>query len=271
VVDFNQAAIRLLGRGAQPTLGSTLAALLPGLNLPQALAGEVERHVTGHDGQARYLRVDAAALRHSHAALAGNIVTLRDISAERAAETALLEVQQRLQSANAELQRMALTDVLTGLANRRMLVARLDEEIARSRRAGSTLALLLIDVDHFKLVNDKRGHLAGDAVLGAIGECLRSVKRSTDVAARYGGEEFVLLLPHTPLDGALSLAERLRYLIEKSPYRAVDAEDSLTVSLGVAVFEPRMREPADLLEAADQALYRSKREGRNRVSVATSE
>jgi diguanylate cyclase (GGDEF)-like protein len=177
----------------------------------------------------------------------------------------------QLQQTISELTELSLRDPLTGLFNRRGLSERLVEELSRARRYGAPLSLMMVDIDHFKRINDLYGHAIGDVAIGHVARLLMRDRRVSDIVSRYGGEEFVLLLPHTPLDGALSLAERLRYLIEKSPYRTVEAQDSLTVSLGVAVFDPKMREPAELLEAADQALYRSKREGRNRVSVASLE
>jgi diguanylate cyclase (GGDEF)-like protein len=167
-----------------------------------------------------------------------------------------------------ELTELSLRDPLTGLFNRRGLEERLLEEFARARRYGAPLSLIMIDIDHFKRVNDTHGHAVGDIAIGHVAKLLVKGRRTSDITARYGGEELVLLLPHTPLEGALSLAERLRYQIEQTPYRAGEAHDHLTASLGVAVYERSMREPRDLLAAADQALYRSKREGRNRVSLA---
>jgi diguanylate cyclase (GGDEF)-like protein len=167
-----------------------------------------------------------------------------------------------------ELTELSLRDPLTGLFNRRGLEERLIEEFARARRYGAPLSLIMIDIDHFKRVNDTHGHAVGDIAIGHVAKLLTKGRRASDIAARYGGEELVLLLPHTPLEGAMSLAERLRHQIEQTPYRAGDADDHLTASLGVSVYERAMREPNDLMHAADRALYRSKREGRNRVSLA---
>jgi diguanylate cyclase (GGDEF)-like protein len=167
-----------------------------------------------------------------------------------------------------ELTELSLRDPLTGLFNRRGLEERLVEEFARARRYGAPLSLIMIDIDHFKRVNDTHGHAVGDIAIGHVAKLLIKGRRASDISARYGGEELVLLLPHTPLEGAMSLAERLRYQIEQTPYRAGEAQDHLTASLGVAMYDRAMREPMELLEAADRALYRSKREGRNRVSLA---
>ena len=167
-----------------------------------------------------------------------------------------------------ELTELSLRDPLTGLYNRRGFDERLLEEFARARRYGAPLSLIMIDIDHFKRVNDTHGHAVGDIAISHVARLLTKDRRVSDIVARYGGEELVLLLPHTPRDGAFSLAERLRYQIEHAPFRAGEIHDQLTVSMGVAIYERAMREPSDLLQAADRAMYRSKREGRNRVSLA---
>ncbi len=176
----------------------------------------------------------------------------------------------QLQQVIHELTELSLRDPLTGLFNRRGLSERLVEELSRARRYGAPLSLMMVDIDHFKHVNDTHGHAIGDLVIGHVARLLTKDRRVSDIVARYGGEELVLLLPHTPLDGALSLAERLRFQIENTPCRTSGSQYHVTVSIGVALFEHGMREPADLLGAADHALYRSKREGRNRVSVPSA-
>jgi diguanylate cyclase len=177
----------------------------------------------------------------------------------------------QLQQTISELTELSMRDPLTGLYNRRGLSERLVEEVSRARRYGAPLSLVMVDIDHFKRINDTHGHAIGDVAIGHVARLLMRDRRVSDIVARYGGEELLLLLPHTPLDGALSLAERLRYLIEKTPFRTVSGEDSLTVSMGVALFKLNMRQPEELLEAADQALYRSKHAGRNRVTAGAAE
>jgi diguanylate cyclase len=177
----------------------------------------------------------------------------------------------QLQQTISELTELSLRDPLTGLYNRRGLSERLVEEVSRARRYGAPLSLVMVDIDHFKRINDTHGHAIGDVAIGHVARLLTRDRRVSDIVARYGGEELLLLLPHTPLDGALSLAERLRYLIEQTPFRTVRGEDNLTVSMGVAVFKLDMRQPEDLLQAADQALYRSKHGGRNRVTGASAD
>ena len=167
----------------------------------------------------------------------------------------------------------ALRDGLTRLYNKRYFDERIDAEVRFARRHASQLGLLLIDVDHFKQVNDGRGHLAGDAVLQAVAHTLAQGVRTEDVVARYGGEEVVVLTRAIGVDGALHLAERLRRLVEEL---RVEVEDGppveVTVSIGVAVFPAvPIATSADLIAAADRALYRAKQEGRNRGVVAEGE
>jgi two-component system cell cycle response regulator len=168
---------------------------------------------------------------------------------------------------NARLERLAHTDPLTQLLNRRALTDRLQQEMERAMRYDATLALLMVDLDHFKAVNDTHGHLVGDDVLRDVARLLRETIRTTDVAARYGGEEFLVLLPETDDGGAEAFAERIRVAVEAHPFEGSGgAALRLTASLGVAVFPaPRVVTAEDLLVRADAALYRAKADGRNRV------
>ncbi len=162
----------------------------------------------------------------------------------------------------AERERLARVDGLTGLANRRALDATLAAEVDRSRRGQGPLSLVVVDVDHFKRVNDERGHQAGDEVLRVVGRVLAGAVRASDTAARYGGEEFALVLPSCGVDGAFRVAEAARAAVSSHPELG-----GLTVSAGVATLGPG-EDAAGLVRAADAALYRSKRAGRDRVTVA---
>ena len=170
---------------------------------------------------------------------------------------------------NRRLELLAHTDPLTKTLNRRALSERLGAEMERVRRYDTTLSLLLIDLDHFKQINDTHGHLAGDDVLVEIAAVLQRVVRAVDVVARYGGEEFVIVLPETGGPGAEAFAERLRELIEGHSFVASRGRPiRLTTSIGVSVFPGfGVESVEDLLANADQALYRAKTEGRNRVRV----
>jgi diguanylate cyclase (GGDEF)-like protein len=169
--------------------------------------------------------------------------------------------------ARAELEHLAHFDSLTGLLNRHAILDKLDEWLRQSNRYKGNLSIAMVDIDHFKRVNDLHGHLVGDRVLSDTADALRRSVRLTDFVGRYGGEEFLLILPQTGAAGAMAVAERTRRLVMRTPM--VDAEGgaiSVTVSLGVA--EWCHGDDADvLIGRADAALYRAKAAGRNRVEV----
>jgi len=199
-----------------------------------------------------------------------------DLEFAQAVITAAVAVIQRAQMVestmadNARLEHLAQTDPLTQLLNRRALAERITGEMERALRYDSSMALLLIDLDHFKQVNDTYGHLVGDDVLRDVGQLLRETIRGCDIVARYGGEEFLVLLPETDDAGAESFAERIRLAVEEHLFaREARAEPlRLTASVGVAVFPAaRIESVDDLFARADAALYRAKAAGRNRVRL----
>ncbi|HEX6965708.1 MAG TPA: diguanylate cyclase [Gemmatimonadaceae bacterium] len=172
----------------------------------------------------------------------------------------------------ARLELLALTDPLTQTLNRRALVERLTAELERARRYSLLLSILVVDLDHFKNVNDSYGHLIGDEVLCAVARTLQREARAVDIVARYGGEEFVVVLPETGEEGAVAVAERIRQRVAEVPAEIGEQRDRLqvTVSIGVATaaaMSERVYTPDDLIAAADGALYRAKAQGRNRVCV----
>ncbi len=178
------------------------------------------------------------------------------------------ELTDEIARANRKLAELATTDSLTGLLNRRAIYEHLDREFQRSRRYGNEFAVLLLDIDHFKRVNDTHGHGAGDRVLEMVGGILRETVRQTDFVSRYGGEEFLVLAPETPRVNALVLAERVRARVEHTS-READALPLVTVSIGVAVSDlAAARQCEDLVQLADVALYEAKDGGRNRCVVA---
>ena len=186
------------------------------------------------------------------------------------------ERTQALEAANHKLGEMARIDELTGMANRRHLEETLKREWARAQRRGESLALLLIDIDHFKEYNDLHGHLPGDCCLRRIAEALgRCLHRTGDFLARYGGEEFVAVLPDTDARGALEIAETMRRRVADLaiPHGASDVAATVTVSAGVATTVPRPGEGThrELLETADRALYLAKEDGRNRSQLANAD
>jgi diguanylate cyclase (GGDEF)-like protein len=171
-----------------------------------------------------------------------------------------------LKIATARLQNMALTDELTGLNNRRQVMARLEEEFQRSIRLGEPICLISLDIDRFKHINDTHGHPIGDLVLKRVAERLQSSIRPYDVVGRVGGEEFLIIAPATPSDEAVSLAERIISAIGKETITEGPARVTVTASAGVAVIDTRDKDIDDLLRRADRALYQAKADGRNRVA-----
>lgn len=184
--------------------------------------------------------------------------------------TKLKRLQDELREMNARLEGLSVTDALTGLANRRLLYSRLEEEVRRARRTKVPLSVVMIDIDHFKNVNDTYGHAMGDLVLRNIGALLNASIRATDLAARYGGEELTLVLPYTDGDAALQVAEGLRLKIADQPHTLGGTTLQKTVSLGVSSRSGQAELPGteELLKLADEALYRAKQGGRNRVERA---
>ena len=165
-----------------------------------------------------------------------------------------------------QLEKKVCHDALTGLFSRNIFQARLTDECAQSLRLNHPLAVMMIDVDHFKKVNDTYGHLAGDKVLQDIAQIMQSLVRGEDCVARYGGEEFVIMLPQTPKNGALLVAEKIRKKVERYPfYLEGTGTISLTISIGVAIFPEDTKDIKWLIELADQALYLAKRKGRNLI------
>jgi len=162
---------------------------------------------------------------------------------------------------------MALTDSLTGLHNRHYLSSHLDSVMERMRDSGKPVSLLMIDIDHFKQVNDTYGHSVGDEALKEIGQRILRNVRGFDLAARFGGEEFVVVMPDTPLEVALGVADRLCEQMSTNPILVSASKDKilLTLSIGVSVSDGTSSTAETLLEEADKALYQAKREGRSRV------
>ncbi|MCA9410080.1 MAG: sensor domain-containing diguanylate cyclase [Candidatus Omnitrophica bacterium] len=168
-----------------------------------------------------------------------------------------------------ELQRLAITDGLTGLANHRAFQDQLKVELARASRFFQEVSLLIIDIDHFKSINDSFGHQRGDHVLRCVGQALQRLVRKMDMVARYGGEEFAIIMPQTDKSEAIRIADRIRKSVEKERWVEEDPTRSITLSMGVSEYPKDAHDPAILVELADLALYQSKQNGRNRVTSAT--
>ncbi|GAB1270108.1 hypothetical protein NBRC116493_33620 [Aurantivibrio infirmus] len=183
----------------------------------------------------------------------------------------LLMVQNELRKTNSELKMLSITDGLTGTYNRLYFDHQFQVEWQRSRREKEPFSLILLDIDHFKIINDKYGHLAGDQCLRQMSDWLVDLfKRSNDLVCRYGGEEFAVLLPNTPPDQAMMAAETLRQLVKNTQVKYLDLEISMTISIGVSGMVPDAHHhPIEMISATDKALYKVKNTGRNNVGLAS--
>jgi two-component system cell cycle response regulator len=184
--------------------------------------------------------------------------------------TRMLALQRDLLSAQEKLRFQATHDALTGLWNRGAVLDQLRTEIERTHRTRSSLGVLMLDVDHFKVINDTHGHLAGDAVLEQIAQRIAGATRAYDILGRYGGEEFLILLPTCDRDQTQSGAERIRAAIAAQPFAAAETLIPLTVSLGATVAPICGQSETEILSIADAALYEAKSAGRNRAAMRIS-
>jgi len=219
----------------------------------EALAQSQALH---HERQAR-VATDEAAQAQQHYA--------QELEQRVATRSAELEVIRH------ELAEISITDALTGVRNRRFFAERLDEELLRVRQLRESLSLILVDVDHFKRINDNFGHIAGDECLQQVAALMQAqLKRPSDVICRFGGEEFAILLPQTPLPGALGFANAFRTAVCAQPLRCAGTPINVSISIGLVVLDDAQASTAEaLLDRADRALYQAKQEGRNCVRVAT--
>ena len=160
---------------------------------------------------------------------------------------------------------LTVRDPLTEAYNKRFMDEYLVRELARCRRKGRPLSLIMLDIDHFKSINDEHGHLMGDDVLRDLTRRIQQRIRQEEVLVRYGGEEFVVVLPETDLEGATTLAERLRMAVQGTPFTFAQTKIQVSISCGVATTVDRSAEPDQMIHVADQKLYQAKRQGRNRV------
>ncbi|MCP4687496.1 MAG: diguanylate cyclase [Desulfobacterales bacterium] len=190
-----------------------------------------------------------------------------ELRARIAVGVRLVAAEDKLREYAEKMERIAVTDALTGAFNRRYFFKQAENEIRRAKRYDRTLSFLLLDIDHFKKVNDTHGHFAGDEALKALTESCKSSIRDCDIFARHGGEEFSMILPETDEDGAFILAERLRKVIEKMTISHEGSRFNFTVSIGVASFKSGDKTVEAVMTRADDALYEAKRKGRNRIEA----
>jgi two-component system cell cycle response regulator len=228
--------------------------------LQRVIQGSVMAGIESEDydseGNLHYVLRSVFPIRNPNREVVGAIVSVVDV-------TYRVEYENQLKALNQKLQSLAVTDGLTGLHNHRAFQDYLEEQFRTAMRNKQPLALILMDVDHFKQYNDTYGHQAGDEVLRQVAQILQANVREGDFVARYGGEEFVIVLPRTDLESAVAVAERLRRAVESAEWHL----RPITGSFGVACIRPDMETRQELIEAADQALYQAKKNGRNRVEA----
>ena len=258
LVEINPFGEKLIGAKSAQVVGKPLAEVLrgwPAIGYSSQVTEQHEQEILHQQENGfHYFLVQISPIRNERSKSVGHAIVLVDITDRKKAEL--------------QLERLARTDVLTGVTNRGHFFELAEPQFAAAQRYGNSLAILMLDVDHFKQVNDQYGHLAGDAILQMVArQCLENI-RNSDIFARYGGEEFICLLPEQDQEGALETAERIRQIIEGAEVSFKSQCIKVTVSIGVAVFEQENGPTLErLIDRADQALYRSKAGGRNRVSI----
>jgi len=272
IVDANRSAGFLLSSSKRLVGRNAADALAPWPAILERCHGAEPCHSEALLGEQPlcYVDIRATPLRDADDRIHGRLIVLRDITSRYQAERELQRVNRRLQEQIVEIERLqvelrdqAIRDPLTNLFNRRYLEETLPREMARAGRAGAPLAVLLLDVDRFKEINDTDGHHAGDAALQSLGGLLATETRRGDIACRYGGDEFAIVLPNTTVDAAVERAEEIR-----SRFAAAKPARRITLSVGVASFPWDGRTEAEILRAADRALYAAKDSGRDCVRTA---
>jgi diguanylate cyclase (GGDEF)-like protein/PAS domain S-box-containing protein len=276
IVDINPAAHQLLGT-TSACIGKSAEQVLvkwPDLVALSRRSADTRTEMLLDQEEPRYFDVRISPLRDHGGRFAGQLIGFRDITQRYLAETELQQANMRLVGQlevidllRAQLQEQAIRDALTGLYNRRYLEETLPRELARATRERYPVALVMLDIDRFKTVNDTFGHKAGDLMLQGLGKLLRTQTRRDDIACRYGGEEFVLVFPGMSSELAHQRAEQLRLSFQALRVQYEDQDFSATISGGVASFPDHGETDEDLLRAADQALYAAKAAGRNCVRL----
>jgi diguanylate cyclase (GGDEF)-like protein/PAS domain S-box-containing protein len=258
VVELNPFVRKLLGSESNAFIGKQLSEILnSGLSIkysPQMLERVEEEISFERDGRSSYFIVQVAPIRNDRKNAVGHVISLVNITERKYTEM--------------ELVRLARTDMLTGITNRRHFFELAENQFGVAQRYDHQLAILMLDVDHFKIINDQYGHLAGDFILQFVAQQCQSSMRNTDIFARYGGEEFICLLPEQTESGAIELAERIRQLLEQAEVMYEAQLLKVTASFGLALIQKESSLTLEqMIDRADQALYQSKRQGRNRITV----
>jgi diguanylate cyclase (GGDEF)-like protein/PAS domain S-box-containing protein len=267
VVDINPAARELLGAKPSSIIGQPAAKVfLPWNELVKQWQGQMfaqSEIMLDISGQKTCFDLRISPLKDGQGRPKGRIIILRDITVHKQAENQLQTMLDKVNALQAQLYEQTIRDHLTGLYNRRFLDEIMPHEIKRADREGHPLSFVMMDIDHFKALNDNYGHDAGDLLLQHLANVLLKNTRASDYAFRYGGEEFLLLLPATPTQAASQHAERCRLQLQDEGIIFAGQKINASVSIGIAAYLPGQPETAGALSAADTAMYRAKARGRN--------
>ncbi|MCI0519052.1 MAG: GGDEF domain-containing protein, partial [Chloroflexi bacterium] len=273
IVDINPAARAFSEQPKRVWIGEALEAFFPaGTSIPVAGHAQTPLEIGMGRGQPRHVELRSSPLRSRPGQPGGQLIILRNITQRKQAEEELQQANLSLQEQIEEITRLkdqmkeqAIRDRLTGLYNRYYMDEALNSLIAQAQQEDRPVSLLMMDIDHFKNVNDAYGHLFGDKVLQHFGRLLLRETRREDVVCRFGGEEFAIILPNTLPETALRRAEEIRLKCETFQSGHGSEPIWLSVSIGVAAFPWHGASLEQLLQAADEALYQAKLQGRNRV------
>lgn len=279
---FSDAATKMFGYDREEGPGKTIMDFIVPEDHETARANMAKMVQEGHSGPNEYrairkdrscfdIEVNSALIRDRQGNPFRMVLIARDITHRKKADQKIQDLVRLLEVERDLAQRNSLTDSLTGLLNRRFFDMALQTEFSRHKRTGSQLSLIMIDVDYFKKYNDYYGHLEGDDCLRQIARALKTaIERGTDLVTRYGGEEFAVILPDTDCQGALVLSERIArsVLALNLPHADSDISEGVTLSMGIAsAADQVLADESELVELADQAMYRAKKNGRNRCEV----
>lgn len=278
IVDVNPSTLKYLNWDRSTPIGIHVQELIHSwyeqfANMPVELYVQTEVHKEGNPDSYFDLRVEP--IYNKQNILTGRLIVFRDITRQKMSEKALLEAHDRLrlhlkeiELLQIELHEQVIRDPLTGLFNRRYMEETLEREISRAIRENISIGVCMADIDQFKSFNDQHGHKAGDLILKKLAEILTAYSRTEDVVCRYGGEEFLILMPGADMDATARRAEDWRRAFEQAKVDFDGKQLSTTLSMGLAIFPQQARTSDDLVKLADEAMYLSKRNGRNQVSIA---
>jgi len=276
IIDINQTAAQMFELQTVTLIGKDLANIIPQSRLlwDQALEQEIKTGFEVGVQNKRYFDVLLSPLREGSKGIIGRLIIFRDITERKEAEIQLRNAYDQLEEKVKQVEELqiilheqAIRDSLTGLHNRHYLKEVLGGELARAKREGYPVCFVLIDIDHFKSINDKYGHSTGDIVLQHFANQLLQLTRTGDIVCRYGGEEFLVILPNTMVAMAAQIAERWRITFEALRMIVSDRKIGVTISCGVSEFPAHSSTETEALEIADKALYTAKNSGRNQVVI----